>query len=184
MKKRLKLLVLAALCLNFNLAFAQEISSIRVGEAIPALIWNKDFQVINPLGKSQFIKLKDYGDKLIILDFWATYCHPCIASLEYLHSISAEFGDDLVVIPVQVYDDRQRGEQFLKKQKWNWPSITNDTTLNKVMLRRYLTGFGIAWIKNGRLLAVPSKKQLTSENIRKVIAGQKVQFINRNGYTN
>lgn len=187
MKKLILFIVLATLCLNFS-SKAQAahplIKPLQVGDKIPESIWNKGFQVINhPKGKIS-IRLKDYGNKLIILDFWATYCHPCIESLDYLHSIQDQFKGQLIVIPVQVYDIADRGISFMKKKGWPWPSITADTLINKILLRQYLTGFGIAWIKDGKLLAVPSKKQLNAETIAKVLKGETVQFINRKGYTN
>ncbi|MBB5440097.1 thiol-disulfide isomerase/thioredoxin [Pedobacter sp. AK017] len=189
MFKTTKLIVLAALCLNFSLkANAQAIKQkpsiiqpIKIGDKIPDTLWNKDFTVINHPQNKPTLKLKDYGNKLIILDFWATYCHPCVESLDYLHSIKDEFKDQLVVIPVQVYDRAAKGIPFMQKKGWIWPSITGDTLLNKVMLLRYLTGYGIAWIKDGKLLAVPSKKQFNAETIRKIIQGEPVEFINRKG---
>lgn len=186
MFKTTKTIVLAALCLIFaSKTYAQaaqaELKSIYVGDKIPAQIWNSDFQAINhPQGKPT-IKLKDYGNKLIILNFWATYCHPCIESLDYLNQIQTQFKNDLIVIPVQVYDSAERGLPFMKKKGWPWPSITADTTLNKIMLSNYLTGFGMAWIKDGKLLAVPSKKQLNPETIAKAIEGDPIEFINRKG---
>lgn len=184
MRKTLQTIALATLCLIFNAEAQTNIDPIYVGDKIPEIIWNKPFQVINhPEGK-QTTSLKDYGNKLIILDFWASYCKPCIASLDYLYSIKDQFKDQLAVIPVQVYNRTELGILFMKKRGWTWPSITGDTSLNKIMLLNYLTGFGSAWIKDGKLLAVPSKKHLNAETITKVLAGEPVIFENRTGHRN
>lgn len=192
MKKTLLIVVLATLCINLNnKAQAQpatptpnKVAPIKIGDSIPNAIWNKDFQVINhPKGK-QTVKLKDYGDKLIILDFWASYCKPCIKSLDYLYSIKDQFKDQLAVIPVQVYNSTDLGVLFMKKRGWTWPSITGDTTLNKIILLGYLTGFGNAWIKDGKLLAVPKRKYLNIESITQVLEGKPVIFENRIGKLN
>lgn len=184
-------LVMATLCLIFSKpANAQtskrnpgQIRPIKIGDKIPDSIWNKQFQVINhPQGK-ETISLKDYRNKLIILDFWATYCHPCIASLDHLDSIKNNFREQLVVIPVQVYDSPKRGLPFMQKRGWTWPSITADTTLNKILFINYLSGYGTVWIKDGKLLAVPTKKQLTRENISRIIKGKGVRFQNRTNKT-
>ncbi|MDR6786475.1 thiol-disulfide isomerase/thioredoxin [Pedobacter africanus] len=186
MQKTTLTIVLATLCLIFSSktnaqAIQTVIYPINTGDKIPPDIWNRSFPVINnPRFKSK-ISLKDYGNKLIILDFWATYCHPCIESLDLLDSIKARFKDDLVVIPVLINDLIENGSPFMKKKKYVWPSIVGDTTLHKVVLSRYLTGFGIAWIKDGKLLAVPGKKMLTAENIRRAIEGKPIEFINRKG---
>lgn len=187
MKKSILSIVLATLCLFFSnslpaqtaLIGQTQIKPLQIGDKIPDTVWNKQFRAINhPQGK-ETISLNDYGDKLIILDFWASYCHPCIASLDYLDSIKNDFNNQLVILPVQVYDSPERGIPFMKKKGWIWPSITSDTTLNKVLLINFLSGFGIAFIKDGRLLAVPGKKQLTKANIANVLKGEPIIFQNR-----
>ena len=180
-------IVMAALCLNLSSkATAQtskqnprKIRPLKIGDKIPDTMWNKQFRVINhPEGK-ETISLKDYRNKFIILDFWATYCHPCVESLDHLDSIKDDFNGQLVVLPVQVYDGPVRGIPFMKKKGWSWPSITRDTLINKVLLINFLSGFGIACINNGKLIAVPTKEQLTKANIARVIAGKRVKFQNR-----
>lgn len=186
MFKTTLILVMAALCLNISNSKAQtskqnpaKIRPLKIGDKIPDTLWNKQFRVINhPEGK-ETISLKDYRNKFIILDFWATYCHPCIESLDHLDSIKNDFNGELVVIPVQVYDGPIRGIPFMKKKGWTWPSITRDTLINKVLLINFLSGFGIALIKDRKLLAVPTKEQLTKANIARVIAGKGVKFQNR-----
>jgi thiol-disulfide isomerase/thioredoxin len=159
-----------------------EVQPITVGDKIPDNIWDKYFPVVNnQSGPKSLIRLKDSGNKLIILDFWATYCHPCIESLDYLDSIKAEFKEQIVVVPVLINDRIENAFPFIKKKGYQWPSIVGDTTLARLMLRRYIQGFGLAWIKDGKLLAVPSKKYLTAANIRKVLQGELVNFVHTRG---
>lgn len=156
-----------------------ELQPINIGDKIPDQVWNRDFAIINHTRRKEFLKLSEYGNKLIILDFWATYCKPCIKSLDYLDSIQHEFKDDLVVIPVLVYDKIDNAPAFMKKKGYKWPCIVGDTTIDKNMIDRYKVGYGTLWIKEGKLLAIPSKKSLTTDNIRSIINGQKVKFISR-----
>ncbi|WP_256007499.1 TlpA disulfide reductase family protein [Pedobacter deserti] len=185
MKKTILSIVMAALCLFLGVKgqnAAVEPKPIRIGEVIPPVIWNAPFNTVGAEGIDSTLKLSDYADKLIILDFWATYCKPCIASLDYLYSIQDQFKGRVVVIPVQVYNNADGAIPFMKKKGWTWRSITADTTLNKVMLAHYLTGFGSAWIKEGRLLAVPSKRYLHADTISKILKGSPVAFENRTAY--
>lgn len=194
MIKTIKIIVLATLCLNFKVeaqldkpahrgvqsaAIEKIISPLNIGDAIPEAMWNIPLQVVNhPEGK-RTITLNDYKHKLIILDFWATYCHPCIRSIQKLDSISGDFIADVIVIPVQVYDTEDRILPFLKKTGFNWYSVINDTVLNKIAFSKYITGFGNVWIYKGKLLAVPTPISLTRSNILAVLNGRQPEIVNR-----
>ena len=39
-------------------------------------------------------KLKDHHGKVVILDFWATYCPPCIEEIPHLMELQAKYGAD------------------------------------------------------------------------------------------
>ena len=51
-------------------------------------------------GKVQ--KLKDFPGKVVILDFWATYCPPCIEEIPHLKELKSRYGDDLTLIGLHV----------------------------------------------------------------------------------
>lgn len=155
-----------------------ELKPVAIGEKIPDQIWNKALPIVNSPTRFSHLKLSDYGNKLIILDLWATTCHPCIESLALLDSLNKIFKEDMVVIPVMMRDRIERADPFMKKKGYKWPCVVGDTTMGMNMMKDYSIIWGTIWIKDGKLLAVPLKKSITAENIRKVIAGRPVQFMN------
>ena len=181
MKKRLLLLVLAALCLNFipgAQSQTRQIKPLKIGDSIPEGIWKMPLQVINhPTGK-QILTLNDYRDrKLIILDFWATYCSPCVASIDKIQLLQSTFSRDVLMLPVLVSDSRGRAEPFMKKRGWTMPSVFNDTILNKIVFSNYLTGYGTAWIYEGKLFSVPlTSGYINKSTIREVLVGRSGQI--------
>jgi len=68
-------------------------------------------------------KLKDHNGKVVILDFWATYCKPCIEEIPHLMELKEKYGDDLVVIGLHVggEEDRPKVPEFVERLKISYP---------------------------------------------------------------
>src|SRR5688572_30081049 len=73
-------------------------------------------QPLKPVGEMSWTgfegtvqKLKDHRGKVVILDFWATYCPPCIEEIPHLMELQAKYGaENLVIVGLHVggEDDR------------------------------------------------------------------------------
>ncbi|MCT1524796.1 efflux RND transporter permease subunit [Sphingobacterium hotanense] len=59
----------------------QNITALNIGDQIPDALWNTPLQVVNHPQDKKNITLADYKGKLIILDFWSTWCGTCVAAL-------------------------------------------------------------------------------------------------------
>ena len=72
-------------------------------------------------GKGDFT-LEDYRGKVVVVDFWATWCGPCVASLPTVTSVTKEYADKGVVfvaLNLQEKPDHVKG--FMKKKGWDFP---------------------------------------------------------------
>ncbi len=68
-------------------------------------------------------KLSDLKGKAVILDFWATYCKPCIEAIPHLNSLLAKYGEEnLYIIGLNVggEEDRVKIPDFVAKTKINY----------------------------------------------------------------
>ena len=68
-------------------------------------------------------KLKDFHGKAVILDFWATYCPPCIDEIPHLKELRKQYGDDLIVVGLHVGGDEDRPKipEFVERLKIDYP---------------------------------------------------------------
>jgi thiol-disulfide isomerase/thioredoxin len=62
------------------------------------------------------LNVSDYEGKVVILDFWASWCVPCRRSFPWLNDMHARYGDDgLVIIGVNLDQERSEAEAFLQE---------------------------------------------------------------------
>lgn len=93
------------------------------------------------------IKLSDYKGKIVILDFWATWCPPCRRGVPDLISIQKEFKKDVVVIGISL--DREKTIKdvpgFMKDYGINYPVVYGDdkVTIDYGGIRSIPTSFVI-----------------------------------------
>ena len=69
-----------------------------------------DFTV-NEGGRS--ISLHDYRGKVVVLNFWASWCTPCIAEMPALTRMQQDLGDSVTVLAVSTDQNQHAYEQFL-----------------------------------------------------------------------
>lgn len=73
-----------------------------------------DFTAATPTG--QPIKLSDFKGKIVILDFWATWCGPCQASMPGLQKIYNQIkSQNVVVLSLNVWDAKDPFDTWIEK---------------------------------------------------------------------
>ncbi len=70
------------------------------------------------------VKLSDFRGKVVILDFWATWCGPCMASMPHTQEVSAHYKDQGVVVLANCTSDtRKKFESWVKTNQAKYPDI-------------------------------------------------------------
>jgi thiol-disulfide isomerase/thioredoxin len=116
-------------------------------------------------------RLSDQIGKVVVIDFWATNCPPCIKDLPMLQRIQKEYAEqkDFVFVSVSVDTDRSALEQFLLTHAMPWPVLfENGSGFENKFARKFEVYFiPSLWVidKKGRIAAkhVETEKELRSK---------------------
>lgn len=161
---KLIFMVMAALCLTLNCA-AQNIAPLQIGDSLPDYTFKKIMNA--PFSSVPYAKIKN---KVVVLDFFATWCSSCIHLLPHLDSLKAEFGDHLDIFIVT----REPGEKVQKLLQTNkkaseikLPFVVEDSVLYKWFPHKYLPHEII--IKGGVVKAITYAEFLNSNSIKTII---------------
>jgi thiol-disulfide isomerase/thioredoxin len=70
----------------------------------------------------QHISMDESQGKVVLLDFWATWCGPCREALPHMREIAKKFqGQPLIVLSVSLDSDEQKWKEFVAKNDMTWP---------------------------------------------------------------
>ena len=72
------------------------------------------------------VKLASFKGKVILLNFWATWCGPCKAEIPSLVELQEEYGDDLVVLGFSVDDPVEKMRPYAEQYKINYPLLVGN----------------------------------------------------------
>lgn len=151
--------------------------ALSIGDRVP------DIEYANVINyKQTSLRLSDFKDRLVILDFWSTWCTGCHAYFEKTDSLQQQFGKKVQFILVNSIDGTRDSVQKVKAffKQWNKIHATKfrlataieDTVSRKYFPRRYLPHY--AWIMNGKLIATTSPAEVSAKNINAIINRQPV----------
>lgn len=111
-----------ALSFAFALVFAWHANpamALDEGEQAPSF-------TARSLNGTEKVSLSKFKGKVVYLDFWASWCTPCLVSMPLVDELRKEFPDDeLQVVAVNVDNDAAKGRAFLQRRPVGFPSASD-----------------------------------------------------------
>ena len=94
-------------------------SSSVVGSLAPLQFTLKDMNGVD-------VKLASFNGKIILLNFWATWCGPCRVEMPSLIELQKQYADDLVVLGVSIDDTPEKLKPYAAELKVNYPLLVGN----------------------------------------------------------
>ena len=145
---------------------------IAVGQAAPVLRFTKLLHAA-PGARTDWPALRG---KVVVLEFWATWCPPCIAQIPHLNSITRSVGSDRVQFIAVDDEPAETVERFVAKipiSGWLGIDTTGKTLQDYGADSRPRT---VVVDGAGRIAAILDPTQLTGAALLNLAAGKKVEF--------
>lgn len=150
---------------NMALGHLHEINALQIGQTAP------DFHATTLDGG--FISLSELRGKVVLLEFWAVWCGPCLPEIPFLKELDEEYGDqDFVLIGISLDDDLEKLQQFVEKEQMAWPQIFQGAAWTGEISQLYnVQGIPRAFLidREGRVAARDFRGEQTIAEVRRLL---------------
>jgi peroxiredoxin len=81
-----------------------------------------DFEMVTLAGNR--VTAKDLRGKVVLVDFWGTWCPPCVAAIPSLRTMSKRMTDDpFVLLSISTDQDKAALQAFVDRHEMPWPQV-------------------------------------------------------------
>ncbi len=111
--------------------------------------------IVKQLESNDSLELDSFKNKLLYLEFWGTWCAPCVKEIPNLKKAYAETDrNDVEFLGVAVFDTKEKLKNTIEKYDINWPQVL-DADANKFKESYNVTGYPTSFLinKKGKIIA-------------------------------
>jgi len=114
-----------------------EIENLSVGKVAP--------EISGPNLDGDQMKLSDFRGKYVVLDFWGSWCGPCIQSLPKLNRIAEKFKDDVVVLGV-MNDKKASAKKAVAEHNVKWKNWFEESDEGPIQSKWGINGWPTTYL--------------------------------------
>ena len=177
-----KLLTVAFVIILTNSVFAQTFMAQTNPPMLGKVCPDFSMSVIGANGVEKPLNLSELRGKVVILEFWATYCAPCIPYIKHFEKLQFQFGDAIKVIEISE-ENRDKVDAFILKKGYKNVSFAMDwgRKLNDMFYHHFIP-HTVVIDQDGVVLAFTSPDEIDQEVIGKLINREPVTFTMKHEY--
>jgi thiol-disulfide isomerase/thioredoxin len=174
--KQISAIIIALLTIHGN-SWSQsqsvKVKQLKIGEEIPNLPLEN---LYNYKGKEK--SLHDFKGKVLILDFWATWCTPCISAFPKMEELKKKFNNEIAILPV-TSDDKSKVEPLLinikKDVGMDLFSVISDQKIKRLFNFQFIPHYVIIG-KDGKYLTDATIEEINEQNLALLLKNENGQF--------
>ncbi|BBI99999.1 hypothetical protein FGKAn22_16920 [Ferrigenium kumadai] len=139
---------------------------------LPLAVFAEDFSLKDMQGKMQ--RLADYRGKWVLVNFWATWCPPCLAEVPELIALhNAHKDSDLAVIGVALDSTRSSVAEFAARKNISYPLVLGDHKMAAQIGEVDVLPTSYLYAPNGELVSYQAG-EVTRESVETYIRNKKL----------
>lgn len=77
------------------------------------------------------VQLSQFRGKVVLMDFWAVFCKPCVIALPKIQEIHEKYNDkELVVLMINVSEDKNKIQKFIEENGYTFQVLLGSGNMN------------------------------------------------------
>lgn len=178
----MKKLLLVAFVILTNSVFAQIFQSQTDSPLLGKVCPEFSMSAITSRGTEKILTLSELRGKVVIMEFWATYCAPCIPPLKHFDRLQTQFGDAVKFIAISG-ENRDKVDAFITKNGNKNITYTMDRgrKLNDMFYHHFIP-HTVVIDQHGVIRAFCSPDEIDEFVIRKLLNCEPVTFKMKHEY--
>lgn len=178
----MKKLLFVAFVILTNSVFAQTFMAQTDPPMLGKVCPEFSMAIVTANGSEKNLSLSELHGKIIVMEFWATYCAPCIPSLKHFDKLQAQFGDAVKFIAISD-ENRDKVDAFIAKKGHKNITYAMDWghKLNKMFYHHFIP-HTVVIDQDGVVRAFCSPDEIDEDVIRKLINREPVAFTMKHEY--
>ena len=148
-------------------ACSKKYAVMKVGQLVPSYTFN---EILNT--DQQPFNLENVN-KPIIIEFWATWCSPCLPAMSKLEELQERFSDEIEIITVST-DNKKNLSKYIENTNTSL-RIAFDSTHNKIFHYQYIPQT-VLIDKKGIVKAITTPDKITEDIVKDLIDGKHINI--------